>query len=69
MDIGAFKGKGKGKGKRGGGKSGECNNCGKPGHWAKDCWQNGGGAAGGKKDGKDQDKGKKGGKGGSDKKM
>eukprot|EP00972_Heterocapsa_arctica_P077932 11493616-Heterocapsa_arctica.AAC.1 len=71
MEIGALKGKGKGKGKgkKGGGKGSERNDCGKPGHWAKDCWQEGGSAAGGKKWViKDKDKGKKDSKGGSDKK-
>ena len=33
----------KGKSKR---KLGNCNNCGKPGHWARDCWEEGGGKAG-----------------------
>jgi len=30
--------KGAGKGR----KKGNCNNCGKPGHWARDCWEEGG---------------------------
>jgi hypothetical protein len=25
---------------------GKCNNCGKPGHWARDCWEEGGGKEG-----------------------
>ena len=34
--------KGAGKGR----KKGNCNNCGKPGHWARDCWEEGGGKEG-----------------------
>ncbi len=46
MDAEAIfdKGKSKAKGKKGD-KRDKWLNCGKPGHWARDCWGPGGGAA------------------------
>jgi hypothetical protein len=55
------------KGNLKGKKKGKCNNCGKPGHWARDCWEEGGGKEGQKPNFKSKGKGKEDGKDGKGK--